>query len=91
LDINRPVSLFGQPSNITWYAASRQFSWRLEYGTTPMPNNLASFLCGGSFWFAGNLPFPSGPTDYAVVVGAKWGDGDVDRTMLLVYDPGRLT
>jgi hypothetical protein len=56
-----------------------------------MPNNLASFLCGGAFWFAGNLPFPSGPTYHAVVVGAKWGDGDVDRTMLLVYDPGQLT
>lgn len=68
-------------------AFSRQFSWRLEYGMTPMPKLLASFLRGGAFWFAGNLPFPAGPSYHAVVVGAIWGDGDADRTMLLIYDP----
>lgn len=68
-------------------AFARQFSWRLEYGMSPTPPLLASFLNGGAFWFAGNLPFPTGPSYHAVVVGAMWGDGTADHTMLLVYDP----
>jgi Putative peptidoglycan binding domain len=66
---------------------SRLFSWQLEYGMTPMPSALVSFLHHGPFWFAGNLPFPGGPSYHAVVVGAIWGDGGLDRTMLLIYDP----
>ena len=66
---------------------ARQFSWSLQYGMTPMPAALAGFLQGGPFWFCGNLPFPTGPSYHAVVVGALWGDGDPDRTMLLIYDP----
>jgi len=66
---------------------SSQFSWRLEFGMTPMPSALAGFLRAGPFWFAGNLPFPTGPSYHAVVVGAVWGDGNPDRTMLLIYDP----
>lgn len=66
---------------------SQQFSWRLEYGMSPMPSHLAGFLQRGAFWFAGNLPFPTGPSYHAVVVGAMWGDGNIDGTMLLIYDP----
>ncbi len=66
---------------------SQQFDWQLEYGMTPLPIALVRYLHSGPFWFAGNLPFPSGPSYHAVVVGAIWGDGDADRTMLLVYDP----
>jgi peptidoglycan hydrolase-like protein with peptidoglycan-binding domain len=66
---------------------SRMFRWRLEYGMSPMPNALVDFLRAGAFWFAGNLPFPNGLGYHAVVVGAIWGDGDPDRTMLLIYDP----
>jgi hypothetical protein len=66
---------------------SRLFSWQLEYGMTPMPGALAGFLQRSAFWFAGNLPFPGGPSYHAVVVGAIWGDGNADRTMLLIYDP----
>jgi peptidoglycan hydrolase-like protein with peptidoglycan-binding domain len=66
---------------------SRQFSWPLEFGMSPMPNALVRFLHAGPFWFAGNLPFPTGPSYHAVVVGSIWGDGDPDRTMLLIYDP----
>ena len=66
---------------------SEQFSWGLEYGMTPLPIALVRFLHAGPFWFAGNLPFPSGPSYHAVVVGAIWGDGDSDRTMVLIYDP----
>ena len=68
-------------------AFSQQFDWDLQYGITPMPNALAGFLIPGAFWFAGNLPFPTGPSYHAVVVGALWGDGDADRTMVLIYDP----
>jgi Putative peptidoglycan binding domain len=66
---------------------AKQFSWTLEYGMTPMPNGLANFLRAGAFWFCGNLPFPAGPSYHAVVAAAIWGDGDVSRTMLLIYDP----
>lgn len=66
---------------------SRQFAWRLEYGVSPTPLFLANFLQFGSFWFAGDLPFPGGPSYHAVVAGAMWGDGNPDQTMLLVYDP----
>jgi hypothetical protein len=65
----------------------RQFSWSLEYGMTPMPQALAAFLRSGPFWLAGNLPFPTGPSYHAVVVGSIWGDGSPDGTMLLLYDP----
>ena len=120
LDVNRPVSPTGQPTNDTCYAAAatmvlgptgsasfnpgptpqgvagddhwarafaRQFSWPLEYGTTYLPDALARFLHASPFWFAGNLPFPTGASYHAVVVGAIWGDGDPDGTMLLIYDP----
>ena len=63
------------------------FSWQLQYGISPMPQALAGFLGSGAFWFAGNLPFPTGPSYHAVVCAAMWGDGDSDRTMLLIYDP----
>jgi hypothetical protein len=66
---------------------AQQFSWKLEYGMTPMPAAIAIFLQRGAFWFAGDLPFPGGNNYHAVVVGAIWGDGDPDRTMLLFYDP----
>jgi hypothetical protein len=67
---------------------SREFpSWRLEYGMSPMPSAIATYLNAGAFWFAGNLPFLSGPSYHAVVVGAMWGDGSSDCTMLLIYDP----
>jgi Putative peptidoglycan binding domain len=66
---------------------SRQFSWQLEYGMSPLPSLLAAYLASGPFWFAGQLPFPSGPSYHAVVVGSMWGDGTPDQTMLLVYDP----
>jgi hypothetical protein len=65
----------------------RLFHWRLEYGMSPMPRALAGFLGAGAFWFAGNLPVPSGHSYHAVVAAAIWGDGDPDRTMLLIYDP----
>ncbi len=64
-----------------------QFSWQLEYGRTPMPAGLTGFLSTGPFWFAGNLPFPGSTSYHAVVVGSMWGDGDSERTMLLIYDP----
>jgi hypothetical protein len=54
---------------------------------SPLPSLLASYLASGPFWFAGQLPFPSGPSYHAVVVGSMWGDGTPDQTMLLVYDP----
>jgi len=66
---------------------AKQFSWKLEYGTSYLPDALAGFLNGGPFWFAGNLPFPGGPGYHAVVVGSKWGDRDPFGTMLLIYDP----
>ena len=73
-----------------WASAfAKQFSWKLEYGATYYPSTLANFLSAGSFWFAGNLPFPAGLSYHAVVVGSMWGDGDPDGsgTMLLIYDP----
>jgi hypothetical protein len=48
------------------------FSWRLEYGMTPMPRALTPFLQNGPFWFAGNLPFPTGPSYHAVVDMGRW-------------------
>lgn len=77
-----------QPDNHWAQSFSRQFPvWRLKYGISPLPSLLAAFLRPGAFWFAGNLPFPAGPSYHAVVVGAMWGDGDADRTMVLIYDP----
>lgn len=66
---------------------SRLFHWNLEYGMSPLAGALIGFLRNGPFWFAGNLPFPSGPSYHAVVVGSIWGDGNNDCTMLLIYDP----
>lgn len=66
---------------------SKQFSWTLQYGVSPRPSMLAGFLHSGAFWIAGNLPFPSGPSYHAVVVGAIWGDGSPEGTMILIYDP----
>jgi hypothetical protein len=66
---------------------ARQYAWQLEYGMSPMSGRLANFLNGGPFLFAGNLPFPGANSYHTVVVGARWGDGNADRTMLLVYDP----
>jgi hypothetical protein len=78
----------GQEPDDYWARSfARQFSWRLEYGMSPMPSALVGFLRSGPFWFAGSLPFPTGPSYHAVVVGAMWGDGNPDRTMLLIYDP----
>jgi hypothetical protein len=82
-----PVPLGVKADNHWAQAFAQQFSWHLEYGMTPLPNALAGFLKNGPFWFAGNLPFPTGPSYHAVVVGALWGDGDSDRTMVLIYDP----
>jgi hypothetical protein len=75
------------PDDFWARAFSRLFSWQLEYGMSPLPVALTRYLSAGPFWFAGNLPFPSGASYHAVVVGAIWGDGDPDRTMLLIYDP----
>jgi hypothetical protein len=78
----------GTPADQYWAESfSQQFSWGLEYGMTPLPSGLVRFLHAGPFWFAGNLPFPTGNSYHAVVVGAIWGDGDSDRTMVLIYDP----
>ena len=72
-----------------WWAESfsKQFGWKLEYGMSPLPQGLVPFLHGGPFWFAGTLPFPTGPSYHAVVVGSIWGDGSSAGTMLLIYDP----
>jgi Putative peptidoglycan binding domain len=78
----------GQASDDYWARSfASQFGWSLEYGMTPMPVALANYLQRGAFWMAGNLPFPSGPSYHAVVIGSIWGTGDSDSTMLLVYDP----
>lgn len=79
----------GQASDDYWARSFQQLfsTWRLEYGQTPMPKALVGYIHNGAFWFAGNLPFPSGPSYHAVVVGAIWGDGDSETTMLLIYDP----
>jgi len=78
----------GQASDDYWARSfASQFSWTLEYGMTPMPILLGSYLSGGPFWMAGNLPFPTGPGYHAVVVGAVWGTGDSDTSMILIYDP----
>jgi hypothetical protein len=66
---------------------SLQFNWKLEYGQTPTPGFLSSLLRRGPLWMAGTLPFPNGPSYHAVVIGALWGDGAGDSTMLLIYDP----
>ncbi len=66
---------------------SSQFGWTLQYGVSPMPSMLAGFLGRGAFWIAGNLPFPSGLSYHAVVIGAMWGDGTAEGTMILIYDP----
>jgi peptidoglycan hydrolase-like protein with peptidoglycan-binding domain len=81
-----PVPAGTAPDDHWARSFSQLFSWQLEYGMTPLPRALVGFLSGGPFWFAGNLPFPSGNSYHAVVVGAIWGDGDSDRTMLLIYD-----
>jgi hypothetical protein len=79
----------GVQADVHWARSfSQQFpSWRLQHGMSPTPNGLAAFLRSGAFWFAGNLPFPTGTSYHAVVVGAMWGDGQSDGTMLLIYDP----
>lgn len=83
-----PVPLGVQPDAHWAQSFSQQFpSWRLEHGMSPTPSALATFLRGRAFWFAGNLPFPLGPSYHAVVVAAMWGDGSADGTMLLIYDP----
>jgi len=83
-----PVPPGVQPDDHWARSFSQQFrSWRLEYGMSPVPRGLAAFLRCGAFWFAGNLPFPTGPSYHAVVVGAMWGDGTANATMLLIYDP----
>ena len=66
---------------------SRQFTWHIEYGMSPMPGALARFFSGGPFWFAGNLPFPTGPSYHAVVAGSMWGDDTAEGTMVLIHDP----
>ncbi len=77
-----------QPDDHWARSFSRQFpSWQLQYGMSPMPIALATFLRCRAFWFAGNLPFPSGPSYHAAVVASMWGDGSADGTMLLIYDP----
>ena len=83
-----PVPPGVRPDDHWAQSFSRQFlSWRLEHGMSLTPIGLATFLRGGAFWFAGNLPFPAGPSYHAVVVAAMWGDGNPDHTMLLIYDP----
>ncbi len=67
--------------------ASQFPTWTLEYGQSPTPTGIATFLRGGAFWIAGNLPFPSGTSYHAVVIGAIWGDGNPFSSMLLIYDP----
>ena len=78
----------GQADDDYWARTfASQFNWTLEYGMTPTPTLLANYLRGGPFWMAGNLPFPTGPGYHAVVIGAVWGNGDSDTTMVLIYDP----
>ena len=78
----------GQAADDFWARTfARQFGWSLEYGMTPLPVALANYLRRGAFWMAGNLPFPTGNSYHAVVIGSIWGTGDSDSTMLLVYDP----
>jgi hypothetical protein len=63
------------------------YAWHIQHGMSPMPQALAGFLRAGPFWFAGNLPFPTGNSYHAVVVAAMWGTGISDQTMLKIYDP----
>lgn len=67
--------------------ADQFLGWTLQYGVSPLPAMLANFLRRGTFWFAGNLPFPSGHSYHAAVVSAVWGDGDPFRTMVRIHDP----
>lgn len=62
-------------------------SWQLEFGMSPTPNLLAGYLAAGAFWFAGNMPFPTGNSYHALVVGSLWGEDNADHSMLLIYDP----
>jgi hypothetical protein len=82
-----PVPPGARPDDHWAQQFAAQFNWQLEFGMTPTPATLVGYLDPGPFWIAGNMPFPSGPSYHALVVGSMWGDGSSDGTMLLIYDP----